>query len=467
MSWQDVIDSLNTTGALPGAETGVDAFFPISLVDPADPYTAQQPGYITVVVNGVPQQFNTVKGVAEAIANGGTPLDHNGNPAQVSMPFGGSGGGILINGQPINYVFNQQYLPGQEEALHGLGLQTGTPYTPPPTTKPAGTGGTIPYNPANPGDYGLENYSPLQPSGIPSISLPNPELMSQLYDPEFHNQYTDTMEQFADRARQNWNYQVPDLQAAQFNPANVPQPNAQQMSISPEIQRMLSGEGYAPNILAQMRGRAIDDAAAAGRTELSQTKRALEQAGLSESPAGAAVAGDVARREGIAQSQALRDLDIQNADVGMENFRQGVGYQTSIGQSNMQAANAMALENANRLFSAMSQNVANQQETNLAKFGAESTRQQQQANAGSSIIANEGQALQQGKVNLFNTAQQQNANTKNQFALTQAQLERQRQMANQNALESRWQTAATDLPGWTPIPNAGYTPTQGYSPFAS
>ena len=43
-----------------------------------------------------------------------------------------------------------------------------------------------------------------------------------------------------------------------------------------------------------------------------------------------------------AQTAANRDVDLANAQVGLENFRTGVGMQTQIGLSNMQAANQMA-----------------------------------------------------------------------------------------------------------------------------
>ena len=425
-------------------------------VQPTDVQTEMnrpQSGNITVLVNGVPTQFNTVAAASQAIQNGGIPLDHNGNPATATQPYG-PGGGVLVNGQPINYLFNQQYLPGQQAALQALG-------------GPPGPGLNVPRPPpvAPNSRTGLLEGVDFEPQSIPSIGLAEPGQISQTFSPEFTNQYTGMMNTLGEQIKQQYNYQLPTAQGARMETGGVPQPTAQSMSISPEIARMLSGEGYSPEILAQMRGRAMEDVAGAGRTELSQAKRALEQAGLSGSPAGAGIAADVARREGIAQTQARRDVDIQNANVGMENFRQGVGYQTNIGTNNMQEANRMALENANRLFAAMSQNLSNQQSANMAQFGAESQRMGNQAGATAAFLGQSGNSYQNASLAKAAGAEETNVANRNNWALNNAQLERQRQLANLNAQENRWQTGTQILGGFATNPAQYQNP--GFNPIGS
>ncbi len=446
-------------------------------------------------------------------------------------------------------------------------------------------------------------------------------------------------------------------------PASLSMANSQRYETSPELQSMLGGQGYDPATLAMMRGRATEDTSSAGRTEMAQAKRALEQSGLGASPAGAAVIGDVARRSGIAGNQAQRAIDIQNAQTGMENRRIGLGQQTQIGlantgqanqialakaasrnnmaqfnaemanqtgmfnaeqinevskpnqaaanqmrqfnaqlsqqtglantgaeneasqfnagqaqeaglyntgqanqvalanaassnnmaqfnaelskqtgmfnaqqinevsktnqaaanqmrqfnaqlsqqaglantgaqneaeqfnsgqaqetgmfnagqanemagqnanrianvgTSNMQAANQMALENANRLFSGMSQNLSSQRATQSQQFGAEAEKLGQQASTSAGFLG--GQANMFGQASLNKAANADTENVKNQMDWTQqqAQLERNRSLANQNVLESRWTAANSAFPSWSPLPGTNQNAVPGYNPF--
>jgi hypothetical protein len=234
--------------------------------------------------------------------------------------------------------------------------------------------------------------------------------------------------------------------AAKMNVDEVPQPTVNQMPTSDELVRMLSGQGYDPAIMAQMKASASEGVAGSGMTELSQAKRALEQAGIFGSPAGAAVQADVARRSGEQEQSALRDIDIKSAQEGLTNFRQGVGYQTQIGLNNMQEANRMALENANRMFAAMSSNLANQQQANMANFEANANKQMTQAKTSSDWYTQQG--------NLFNTQAGQRAtqaDVANQdWIKFMTQLEQDRQGRNQAADENRWQTAAGAYMGYNP-----------------
>ena len=350
---------------------------------------------------------------------------------------------------------------------------------PPPPPPPSSTTQTIPYNPALPqgptvpGPGGLEyqgargaNGQLLDPFDIPSIVLPGAPQVSSTLDQGAQDRYMGLMNTLAGQVQQQYDYTVPAFTAAEMELSGVPQGTAQQTAISPELQQMLKGEGYNPSILAQMRARASEGANQAGLTEMSQSRRALEQAGLGGSPAGAAVQGDVARRTGQARSTALRDVDIANAEQGIENAQFGIGQQTHIGLSNMQQANAMAMENANRIFSAMGQNLQNVQQARGAQFGAETGRLKDRADATTGVLGQQGGMWQAAAANTAQNAPFQNAQNTLTRDWNQAQLERQRQQTNLGTRESRWQTAVTGLPGFSPIPSPNFQNYQGgYNPF--
>lgn len=401
------------------------------------------------------------------------------------------------------------------------------PEVPPPAPPTPGATSTTIYNPALPqgptvpGPGGLEYQGAtgaagnlLDPYDIPSIALPGAPQIDPTLDRGAQDRFTGLMNTLAGQVQQQYNYQNPAFTAAEMQRGDIPQPEARQLgqspdlqrmlsgevpvaaqtAISPELQQQLSGEGYNPSILAQMRARASEGVNQAGLAELSQSRRALEQAGLGGSPAGAAVAGDVARRSGMARSAALRDVDIANAEQGIQsqqfgigqqtgiglantaaqnqrgsegiaNQRYGLGLQTQVGLSNMQAANQMAMENANRIFSGLSQNLENVQQARGAQFGAETERQGRQADATSNVIGQQGAQWQAAAANAAQNAPFQNAQNTLTRDWNQAQLERQRQQTNLGTRESRWQTAATGLPGFSPLPNSNFQNYEGYSPF--
>lgn len=364
-----------------------------------------------------------------------------------------------------NYFQTAQQVPGfsmptaDQGALNpSFGQANSTAVLGTPTQAPGtNTAGLIPQLDELGNEFG--------PPIIPEMNLPGVPQMSPYIDQGVRDQFTGMMNTIAGQAGDQYNYTPATFNTAQMDTSKVPQPSATTMNISPEVQRMLSGQGFNPATLAQMKASAIENAAGAGRNELSQSKIAMEQAGLSGSPAGAAIQGDVARREGIAQSSALRDVDIQNALAGLQNFQLGVGYQQQTGLSNMQAANQMALENANRLFSAMNANLANQQQAANATFGAETNRQQAQAGTKADFLTQQGGALNAASLgNALNANQTNTANLFNRQS-DQAQLDRQRQLANLQANEGRWQTSAAILGGFAPNPKLPET--QGFSPLGA
>lgn len=377
--------------------------------------------------------------------------------------------------------------PGPAGAPPPLGNPSPPPIEPPPPVvtappstpaPPPGSSTTTVYNPALPqgptvsGPGGLEYQGArgeggqlLDPFDIPSIVLPGAPNIGSTLDQGAQDRFTGLMNNIAGQVQQQYAYQNPAFTAAEMQRGDIPQAQAQQFGTSPELQQMISGQGFNPSILAQMRSRASEGVNQAGLSEMSQTKRALEQAGLGGSPAGAAVAGDVARRSGQARSSALRDVDIANAEQGIENAQFGIGQQTNIGLSNMQQANQMAMQNANMIFSGLSQNLANVQQARGAQFGAEVDRQGRQADATSNILGQQSGIWQTAAANTAQNAPFQNAQNTLTRDWNQAQLERQRQQTNLGTRESRWQTAVTGLPGFSPLPNPNFQNYQGYSPF--
>lgn len=387
----------------------------------------------------------------------------------------------LAGHQQPTAPFANPFYPTPSPAPPGaVAHQPGQSFAPPPPSAPPGN--PYPFTPMSgynaPETIGANNpYGTIDifdeegnlagPSAIPQINLGAPPSVSPLLPEDFRQQFVDMMNALQHAAGSKFDYQLPQAQAAQMGLGNVPQPNATTMSISPEIQAFLSGQGLAPDVLAQMRARATEDVSGAGRMELGQTRRALAQAGLSESPAGAAAAGDVARRTGAAQTSALRDIDINNAMLGLENQRLGVGYQQQAAMSNMEAANQMALANANRLFTAMSQNLANQQQTNQTQFGAESQRLRDKAGTSADIIGQQGAQLQGAAANRAGQADFFNAGNQMNQSLNQAQLDRQRAMENARMNEGRFQTGASILGGFAPNPGGYGAPSSGFSPIGS
>lgn len=172
--------------------------------------------------------------------------------------------------------------------------------------------------------------------------------------------------------------EAPQAQANLLDTSAIPQPQAQQMGVSDEIKVMANGQGYSPDTLAKMKANAVQNAATAGTQQMGQTKRLLGANGISGG-ANAAVLSDVARQTGQNQSNVLGQIDVNNAQVGNENAKFGIGQETNIGQNNMQAANTMALQNANTLFQGMQANQsANNQATQL-NTGLKFQRQENQA----------------------------------------------------------------------------------------
>ncbi len=172
---------------------------------------------------------------------------------------------------------------------------------------------------------------------------------------------------------------APQAQASLLDLNSIPQPVAERQTVSPEVQAMQSGEGYTPDILARMKANAVDANSRSSIAQMGQMKRILGQSGV-RGGANAAVQGDIARQAYQNENTALGNIDINNAQVGNENRKFGVSAANQIGQSNMAAANSMALANANNMFSGLQQNQTAQNQTNQMNTGLNFQRQENQSN---------------------------------------------------------------------------------------
>lgn len=277
--------------------------------------------------------------------------------------------------------------------------------------------------------YGL-GAPPAQgmPATLPGVTVGKP-------DPYQFDQkaYLDLMNQINGQIGGAYGYQTPQGSASLIDQFQVPQGSAQQMGTSAELQRLLSGEGYTPEMLTRMRATATQQPAQAGLQQMSQMKRALGDAGI-QGGAAAALQGEVARQTGQAQGQALRDVDLTNANAGIENQRFGVGQQTQIGLSNMQQANQMAMANANMLFQALSQNANASNQMTMMNTQGQQQQRLSGANAQAGFLGQQGAQAQEFK----NAGDMWNTNANWQAKQNQTGLDWDRQTRQWDELNRRF-----------------------------
>jgi hypothetical protein len=288
-----------------------------------------------------------------ALKAGGVPLDAQGHDVHVTPNVNG---GYLFNGQPINQFMGAGLFPGQAGALsaYNNGFQnpgsnnaepgspgaSGAPGAPgqPNTNAWSGgvtgggvTRGDVIHNPNDPNGI-FDMYGPTQ---IGNINLPdNPQIQPYWMNP------------------------------AQMDLSGVPQTTAQTPQMFDQLQFLLSGQGYDPATLAKMKANATDTLSRQGANLQGQARLSAEQAGLQNSPGQLALQAQAARRAGDATTSALNQLDVQNAQTGLENLRQGVPLELQRTTTGAGMQNETALANAARLFSAMQGNVQNVQQAN-------------------------------------------------------------------------------------------------------
>jgi hypothetical protein len=287
--------------------------------------------------------------------------------------------------------------------------------------------------------YGL-GAPPAQglPSTLPGVQVGAAPQVST--DPSGFMNYSD---QVGGQIKNAFGYATPQASTSLIDQSKVPQPGAQQFGTSAELSRLLGGEGYSPEILAKMRANATEDTSSAGLQQMSQMKRALGQAGI-EGGAAAALQGEIARQTGQAQGRALSDIDINNAQVGVENTRFGVGQQSQIGMSNMQQANQMAMNNANMMFESLRSNQQAQNQGSQFNTGLKADQERAGASAQANFLGQQGAQWQDQRQEREMTNNQNNVN----FQRDQTKYDWEKQSLPWQELNNRYGSAQNTLGSW-------------------
>lgn len=289
------------------------------------------------------------------------------------------------------------------------------------------------------GAYGLGAPPAIgMPASLPGVQLGPPPML-----PTDMSAFDNYMNQIYGQIGGAYDFNTPFAETNLLDPSQVPNVNAQQMGESDELKRLLSGEGYSPEILARMKASAIENPAIAGLQQMGQMKRALGEAGNFGGSA-AALRGEVARETGRQQGENLNRVEVGNADLANKNFLSGVGFQTQIGMSNMEMANQMALQNANRMFAALQANQNASNAMNQFNTGNKFNQQMSKANAGAGFLGQQGaQGQQYRQQNEF-----ENANKNFQTQQMNAGYDWERQKAQWDELNKRYSQAQGTMGGW-------------------
>jgi len=274
------------------------------------------------------------------------------------------------------------------------------------------------------------------PFTLPGVQLDDPPMLNT--DPAQFQDFTDMI---GGKIGGFYDYDTPMAETALNNGA--PQAATSQFATSPELQRMLSGEGFSPQTLALMNTQAKEAPAFAGRQQMGQMKRILGESGIS-GPASAAYMGDIARNTGYQQGANLQNVALQNAQEGSNNLKFGIGQQSTIGMTNMQQANMMALQNANMMFQALRDNQNAQNSMNQFNTGNQVNQAQQKAGAQAGYTAGAANMQQ----NQANTNQFENANKQFGAQMFNKQNDWQTQLLPWQELNQRYGQAAGTLGSW-------------------
>lgn len=337
---------------------------------------------------------------------------------------------------------------------------TNTPAGPGPSTFPTGSNtlGSGPRRLPMPGGGDPDPFADLfglgPMAGIPDINLGDMPTMAGGWADGFEDAYrrntTQTAGGIADIFK---NLQLPTAQASQINLGSLPQLQPNQVDQSDALKTLLSGQGFAPDVMARINAGATDNISRQAAANRGSSRLALEQSGLAGSPAQAAIEGQINRQRGDATTRALNENAITNADRGLQNFRMGAEMDMGREMGNMQQANAMALAKASQMLTAMSQNAANVQQANMANFGAQNDRQMTSGNRQADVIQGAGTRFGDASIQKQMGADQQNASNRFNWLLNQANLDRGGDITNANLQQGRWNTGISGLLGLAGMQN--------------
>ena len=366
-------------------------------------------------------------------------------PPVVTPPPGGAGqGGSITLVNPTTGEERTIVLDGTSETsalLNDLMQNQGfEPPAPPPTTVDpttvdATTGGGY-------GDFGT--YETPQ---IPAIDLPPIERIDPRFGQDFDQWYSDVIDAQAGNLARYYDFPIAQTGAAMIPLGMVPQPRAQTPQQFEALRFLLSGQGYDPATLARMRATATDAAAMAGRSGAGTARLMGQQSGLAGSPAALAMEAAARRMQGGATTRALNQIEIANAMQGMQNRAAGSQMELNRQVSGAAQANQMALNNASNILGAMKTNVGNLQHSSLFNVGNRIGQQMTQAGAQTGLYGQGAQAYNQaalkraGESTLFNPTAQMTRDFR------QAQLKREKDLADAGFSFTRFSDAQNRLGG--------------------
>lgn len=282
---------------------------------------------------------------------------------------------------------------------------------------------------------------------ISHINLPQNPQVNPLFSPDETINWQQILQGGqTDLANQFDNYQknVPTMQAAQIDTAGIPQPQAQQVGSNAALDFLMSGQGFSPQTLALMRGQATDTATRNAAGQRGSANMALQNAGLQDSGIGMALLNQNNRRTGDTINAAQNQISLNNAQAGLENTRLAAPLELQRGTTNANSANQMALDNAARLFAGMQQNVSNSQAANQTNTTNQNAMLQNRANTiggyTATEYANRGNAAQD-RANQADFTNNSNTINRN---LNQANLDRSADVFNTQTGENRY----NNIPSW-------------------
>lgn len=281
---------------------------------------------------------------------------------------------------------------------------------------------------------------------VPNVNLGQMPMMSGQFSPAFEYWYGSTADAQANKIGNYWNQGgFPTAQAAQMDLGQIPQPSAQTPQQFQALQFLLSGQGYAPDVIAKMKANSMDSIAQGGIARMSAGRLAADRMGLSNSGYDAAMADEIARDNAAQQTQSRNTIDIQNAQQGMQNMTTGAGMELSRQTSSSQMANLMALQNASNIISAMNTNVQNLQQRNMTQFAGDQSRATNQAQSQTNALQNASNTWNTGAVDQNVQANQQNAANQQNWTLAQANMNNQNNQFNAGTINNANAGAMSNL----------------------
>ncbi len=335
------------------------------------------------------------------------------------------------------------------------GNMAGTPGVggPPASVFPTGTnqpgsGVTQTNQPVDPNDPFAELFGLGGLASVPNIDLGTMPTMSGGWAPGFEDAYNQNTQNMQNAVKNIYGgMQLPNAQAAQIDTGQLSELKPQQVQQSQALQQLLSGQGYSTDVMKRLNAGSTDAINKQAIANRGSARLQAEQSGLGGSPVQQAMESQIARQRGDSATRALNENAIQNANVGMENFRQGANMDFSREQNNMQQANAMALAKASQMLTAMSQNAGNQQQANMANFGAGVNKEMTSAGAQAGIAGGQGAKFGDASINKQTDADKMNAGNAFNWAINQAGLNQNTNNTNANLKNSQWTTGVNGLLG--------------------